>query len=39
MPKTPLHFRHNGREVAIFVDGGMSLLSVLRDEVGDHSPK
>ena len=39
MAKTPLQFRHNGREVAIFVDGGMSLLSALRDEVGDHSPK
>ena len=23
----------------MFVDGGMSLLSALRDEVGDHSPK
>jgi carbon-monoxide dehydrogenase small subunit len=39
MAKTPLRFRHNGREVAMFVDGGMSLLSALRDEVGDHSPK
>ncbi|MGH6798792.1 MAG: (2Fe-2S)-binding protein [Roseiarcus sp.] len=39
MSKTPLQFRHNGREVAIFVDGGMSLLSALRDEVGDHAPK
>ncbi len=39
MPKTALHFRLNGREVAIFVDGGMSLLAALRDEVGDHSPK
>jgi carbon-monoxide dehydrogenase small subunit len=39
MPKTPLQFLHNGREVAIFVDGGMSLLSALRDEVGDLSPK
>ena len=39
MAKTPLQFRHNGRDVAIFVDGGMSLLSALRDEVGDHSPK
>jgi aerobic carbon-monoxide dehydrogenase small subunit len=39
MPKTALQFRHNGREVAFFVDGGASLLSALRDEVGDHSPK
>ena len=39
MAKTPVQFRHNGRDVAIFVDGGMSLLSALRDEVGDHSPK
>ena len=39
MAKTPLQFRHNGREVAVFVDGGASLLSALRDEVGDHSPK
>ena len=26
MAKTPLQFRHNGREVAIFVDGGSNLL-------------
>ena len=39
MPKTALQFLHNGREMAIFVDGGMSLLAALRDEVGDHSPK
>ena len=39
MAKTPLQFRHNGREVAVFVDAGASLLSALRDEVGDHSPK
>ena len=39
MPKTALQFRHNGREVAIFVDGGANLLAALRDEVGDHSPK
>jgi aerobic carbon-monoxide dehydrogenase small subunit len=39
MAKTPLQFRNNGREVAIFIEGGMSLLSALRDEVGDHSPK
>ena len=39
MPKTALQFRHNGRDAAIFVDGGMSLLAALREEVGDHSPK
>ena len=39
MAKTALQFRHNGREVAVFVDGGANLLSVLRDLVGDHSPK
>ena len=39
MAKTPLQFTHNGREVAIFVDGGVNLLAALRDLVGDHSPK
>jgi aerobic carbon-monoxide dehydrogenase small subunit len=39
MAKTALQFIHNGREVAVFVDGGANLLSVLRDLVGDHSPK
>ena len=39
MAKTALQFTHNGREVAVFVDGGANLLSVLRDLIGDHSPK
>jgi aerobic carbon-monoxide dehydrogenase small subunit len=39
MPKTALQFRHNGRDAAVFVDGGMSLLAALREEVGDFSPK
>jgi aerobic carbon-monoxide dehydrogenase small subunit len=39
MPKTPLQFRHNGRDAAIFVDGGANLLAALRDEIGDFSPK
>jgi aerobic carbon-monoxide dehydrogenase small subunit len=39
MLKTPLQFKHNGREVAIFVDGGANLLTALRDEIGDLSPK
>ena len=39
MPKTPLQFRHNGREVAVFVDGAANLLTALREELGDFSPK
>ena len=39
MPKTPVQFRHNGREVAVFVDGGANLLTALREELGDFSPK
>ena len=39
MPLTPLQFIHNGREVAVFAPGGANLLMVLRDLVGDHSPK
>jgi aerobic carbon-monoxide dehydrogenase small subunit len=39
MAKTALQFTHNGREVAVFVDGGTNLLAALRELVGDHSPK
>ncbi|MGJ4999030.1 (2Fe-2S)-binding protein [Bradyrhizobium sp. HKCCYLS3077] len=39
MAKTPLQFRHNGRDVALFVDGGTSLLVVLREMLGDVTPK
>src|SRR5258708_9289821 len=39
MAKTALQFRHNGRDVAIFVDGGANLLTALRDLVGDMTPK
>jgi carbon-monoxide dehydrogenase small subunit len=39
MAKTALQFTHNGRDVAVFVDGGTSLLTALRELVGDHSPK
>ena len=39
MAKTALQFRHNGREVAVFVDGGANLLATLRDAVGDMTPK
>ena len=35
----PLQFRHNGRDVAVFVGGGANLLMVLRDQVGDFTPK
>ena len=37
--KTPVQFRHNGADVAVFVDGGASLLTALRDGVGYTSPK
>src|SRR5260370_8235062 len=39
MAKTALEFRHNGCDVAIFVDGGTNLLTALRDLVGDMTPK
>ena len=39
MTKTPLQFRHNGRDVALFVDGGVNLLVVLRELIGDMTPK
>ena len=39
MAKAPLHFTHNRREVAVFVDGGASLLTALRELIGDHSVK
>jgi carbon-monoxide dehydrogenase small subunit len=39
MSKTPVQFRHNGVEVAVFVDGGANLLTALREGVGDASPK
>jgi len=39
MAKTALQFRHNGRETATFVDGGVNLLVVLRDMIGDMTPK
>ena len=39
MAKTALQFRHNDHDVAVFVEGGESLLVALRDGVGDHSPK
>ena len=39
MSKTAVQFRHNGRDVAVFVDGGANLLVALREGVGDTSPK
>ncbi len=39
MALTPLQFRHNGRDVAVFVPGGANLLMTLRDLVGDTTPK
>ena len=39
MTKTPLQFRHNGRDVAVFVDGGVNLLVALRELIGDMTPK
>lgn len=39
MAKTPVQFKLNGSDKAVFVDGGANLLDVLRREVGDLSPK
>src|SRR5262249_15210415 len=39
MAQTALQFRHNGRDVAIFVDGGTNLLVALRELIGDVTPK
>jgi aerobic carbon-monoxide dehydrogenase small subunit len=37
--KTPVQFRLNGSDKAMFVDGGENLLNALRRGVGDTSPK
>jgi aerobic carbon-monoxide dehydrogenase small subunit len=39
MAKTALQFRHNGSDVAIFVDGGTNLLVALRELIGDMTRK
>jgi carbon-monoxide dehydrogenase small subunit len=39
MAKTPVQFRLNGSDKAVFVDGGENLLNVLRRGVGDMSAK
>jgi aerobic carbon-monoxide dehydrogenase small subunit len=39
MSKTPVQFRHNGVDVAVFVAGGANLLTAIREGVGDTAPK
>ena len=39
MAKVPVQFTHNGDEKAEFVQSGATLLNVLRDKLGDTSPK
>jgi len=39
MAKTPVQFRLNGADKAVFVDGGENLLNVLRRGIGDMSVK
>ena len=39
MAKTPVQFRLNGSDKAVFVDGGDNLLNALRRGVGDTSAK
>lgn len=37
--KTAVQFRHNGADVAVFVEGGQNLLQTLREGLGDTAPK
>lgn len=39
MPKVPVHFTLNGDEKAEFVDSGITVLRLLREKVGDLTPK
>ncbi len=39
MSKVPIHFTHNGSEMSEFVESGATLLSALRNKIGDLSPK
>ncbi|MGB3417599.1 MAG: (2Fe-2S)-binding protein [Mesorhizobium sp.] len=39
MAKVPVQFTLNGSEIAEFVESGTTLLSALRDKIGDTSPK
>ena len=36
MSKTAVQFRHNGNDVAVFVDGGANLLTTLRAGIRRH---
>lgn len=39
MSKTPVQFRLNGADTAVFVDGGQNLLDTIRRDIGDMAPK
>lgn len=39
MSKTPVQFRLNGSDKAVFADGGQNLLDTIRRYVGDFGPK
>ena len=39
MNKTPIQFRLNGSDKAVFVEGGQNLLDTIRHDVGDFAPK
>jgi carbon-monoxide dehydrogenase small subunit len=39
MAKVPVQFTHNGDDKAEFIHSGATLLNVLRDKLGDTSPK
>ena len=39
MSKTPLQFKLNGSDKAVFVEGGQNLLDTIRSDVGDFAPK
>lgn len=39
MSKSPVQFRLNGSDKAVFAEGGQNLLDTLRRDVGDFAPK
>jgi carbon-monoxide dehydrogenase small subunit len=39
MSKTPVQFKLNGSDRAVFVEGGQNLLDTLRRDIGDFAPK
>ena len=39
MSRTPVQFRLNGADKAVFVEGGQNLLATLRRDIGDFAPK